>query len=441
MKKIQFISLLNILCMTLCLLVSSCSPWESDLENVYKAAQKGNKDAMFAIVRHYQNFKDVIPLDSFKHYQNILIANGDHKVLTDACLNELDEYLEAHPQKNGNESDSQKDAIILKWYHIGIQNGDIDSYYDLGNYYDVRYANYRHPQDSLKAIDLYQKAWENWHEGERIFRDRQAGIIPLVKGGIAYGWHVYKKTEDKSFIPRLFNAGLFFSEYTMGGLLKLLFTSQWWKVLIAIFLLVFTMSIPLIILKRLYSASSIQRNSMSLGQMLGFWNLMLIFIAYCNDNPNWVNNVGALWFPEASYGLQPYLCITPNLFLLFLLLGNMTGTAWEYIKTGKGVGTALTAVCSIGLVFTINYLIAGIAGLFYLFISILIILVKSVVGGVPEIAGAAINSTIPDFPKTYIPPKQCFTCHHYDPKNEYCKYYENDTNIQAGEDCPCYVPK
>ena len=51
---------------------------------------------------------------------------------------------------------------------------------------------------------------------------------------MAYGWHVYQTTAHESFIPRLFNAGMFFSEYVMGGLLKLLFTSQWWKVLLAI---------------------------------------------------------------------------------------------------------------------------------------------------------------------------------------------------------------
>lgn len=95
-------------------------------------------------------------------------------------------------------------------------------------------------------------------KGERIRRDMEAGIIPLVKGGMAYGWHVYQTTAHESFIPRLFNAGMFFSEYVMGGLLKLLFTSQWWKVLLAILVLTLVMSVPMIMLRVFYTRFSSQ---------------------------------------------------------------------------------------------------------------------------------------------------------------------------------------
>ena len=31
------------------------------------------------------------------------------------------------------------------------------------------------------------------------------------------------------------------------------------------------------------------------GMILGLWNLIQIFVAYCNENPNWVSNVRSLW--------------------------------------------------------------------------------------------------------------------------------------------------
>ena len=127
--------------------------------------------------------------------------------------------------------------------------------------------------------------------------------------------------------------------------------------------------------------------------ILGLWNLILIFVAYCNENPNWVSNVGALWFPEASYGLQPYLCVIPNLFLLFLLLGNMVWSVWECIKQGKGIGKTVLSATELGVIFTINYLMASIVGLFYLFIVMLVILVKSAVGSVPEAIGTAVSAS------------------------------------------------
>lgn len=61
-----------------CILISSCSPWESDLENVYQAAQKEDKNAMFAIVKHYADFEDIVPIDSFERYKQELIESGKY---------------------------------------------------------------------------------------------------------------------------------------------------------------------------------------------------------------------------------------------------------------------------------------------------------------------------------------------------------------------------
>lgn len=439
----RYINISNIfhsvsLCILLCFGLSSCSPWDRNLDDVYQAARKGNKNAMYAVVMHYEDFRDIVPLDSFKCYRNILVESGNHEVITNAWLTECAEYRKSHPGLDAEKVNRETDAIALKWNRIGAEYNDAGSYYALGSHYEVQYTKNRHPEDSLKAMEYYQKAWENWHAGERIRRDREAGIIPLVRGGIAYGCHVYQTTEHESFIPRLFNAGIFFSEYVMSGLLKLLFTAQWWKVLLTVLLLTVVMSVPMMAVRWLYDSSSVRRNSMGLGMMLGFWNLILIFVAYCNENPNWVSNVGALWFPEASYGLQPYLCVIPNLFLLFLLLGNMVWSVWECIKQGKGIGKAILSAAGLAVIFTVNYLMAGIAGLFYLFIVILVILVKSVVGSVPEAIGTAVGASFQR--QEEHREKACANCRFYEVSSGHCGMTDSNRD-RYGTDaysCPYY---
>jgi len=106
---------------------------------------------------------------------------------------------------------------------------------------------------------------------------------------------------------------------------------------------------------------------MRLGMTLGFWNLLMIVVAYCNDNPNWVSNVGALWFPEASYGIQPYLCVIPNLLLWLLLFIGMVFEVWDYVEHGKGFVKGLLSAAGIGIIFTVSYLMAGVVGLLSLY--------------------------------------------------------------------------
>ncbi|OUP31948.1 hypothetical protein [Bacteroides sp. An19] len=100
---------------------------------------------------------------------------------------------------------------------------------------------------------------------------------------------------------------------------------------------------------------------------LGFWNLLMIVVAYCNDNPNWVSNVGTLWFPEASYGIQPYLCVIPNLLLWLLLFIGMAFEVWDYVEHGKGFVKGLLSAAGIGIIFTVSYLMAGVVGLLSLY--------------------------------------------------------------------------
>lgn len=428
--------LLLVVSIVSCLLLGSCSPWDSDLENVYHAAQKEDKNAMFAVVKHYSDFKNIVPVDSFERYKQVLIESGNNTIITDSWLQEWADYRKAHPNMSDKEYEDSRNAIIFKWAQIGIKYNSPSSYYDMGVYYNSKYMRTHVIEDSIMAKQYFQKAWENWHESERLLRDRKEGVLALIKGGIAYSCHVYQTTSDKSFIPRLFNAGIFFSEYTMSGFLKLLFTAQWWKILLTILILIFIISIPMIVTNFMYKSDSTQSNTMGLGIMLGIWNFILMFVAYCNDNPNWVNNVGALWFPDSSYGLQPYLCVIPNLFLSLLFFGNVIGVFWNGIKCGKGIKKAILSAIEIILIFYVNYLTAAIAGLFYIFVLIFVLASKFVLEFILE----AFRFTPTTRKKSKNKEKACVLCSWYDNSAEECLLEKKHTDRYGGEasSCPYY---
>ena len=47
------------------------------------------------------------------------------------------------------------------------------------------------------------------------------------------------------------------------------------------------------------------------GMILGLWNLIQIFVAYCNENPNWVSNAGHCGVTDSNrdrYGTDAYSC-------------------------------------------------------------------------------------------------------------------------------------
>ncbi len=424
-----------LLCIVLCFGLSSCSPWESDIDRVCQAAQKGDKNAMFAIIEHEDKFKDKVSPELFKSYLDTLIASGNHEAIIKARLKESAEYRRTHKGMDYERLRKGTDAIDLKWHYIGIKYNDIDSYSNLASHYQVRYRENHQPEDSIRAAEFRQKAWENWHEGTRLRRDIKAGIIPVLKGGVEFGCHVYQTSKHESFIPRLFEAGVFFSEYVLSGLLKLLFTAQWWKVLLTIFVFILVMSIPMIVANRAFGSLSYQRNSMKLGVILGFSNVALISVAYINDNPNWVNNVGALWFPEASYGLQPYLCVIPNLLILFLLFINIAMAIYESIKYGDGFIKGMLSVIGIGLVFIVNYLMAGIVGLFYLFIVIVVFIVTFTIT-LPSTSTSSVATDSSERNKE----KACVFCRYYDNAAEYCGMRDSK-QARYGTDaysCPYY---
>ena len=132
---------LILLFITFCLILTSCSPWEQDLDRVYKAAQNNDKNAMFAVVIHYDHFNSIVPLDSFKWYQQILIESGNNKIITNSMLDEFREFENAHPKVSYEKLHGKLDEIALKWYYTGIKYNDVKSYNSLGYFYHVRYLN------------------------------------------------------------------------------------------------------------------------------------------------------------------------------------------------------------------------------------------------------------------------------------------------------------
>ena len=112
---------LVLLGMLLCWGLSSCSPWERDLDRVYQVAQKGDMNAMYAVVMNYEEFQALVPVDSFKLYQRKLIEAGNHEVITQVWLDELAAYEKVHPNMDAGERSDKLNAIAAKWHRIGIE--------------------------------------------------------------------------------------------------------------------------------------------------------------------------------------------------------------------------------------------------------------------------------------------------------------------------------
>lgn len=157
---------LVLLGMLVCWGLSSCSPWERDLDKVYQAAQKGNKNAMYAVVMHYEEFQALAPVDSFKLYQRKLIESGNHKVITQAWLDEWEAYEKSHPNMDAGESIDKRHAIAAKWARIGIAYNDAESYHDLGSYYAVLYHESHDPQTQSEHRNVFRRLGKTGMKGK-----------------------------------------------------------------------------------------------------------------------------------------------------------------------------------------------------------------------------------------------------------------------------------
>ena len=90
-----------------------------------------------------------------------------------------------------------------------------------------------------------------------------------------------------------------------------------------------------------------------------------------------------------------YKFVIGNLLLLLLLLLDMVLEIWVCVDQGKGFVKGLLSAVGLGAVFAVSYFMAGVAGLFYFFILIVVILVKSLLESIPEVAGIAAGAAIP----------------------------------------------
>ena len=62
--SIQTIAILFAACISL----ASCSPWKSELQEIYEAAQNGDRLSQFAIIQEHKSFKDIVSEDTLYAY-------------------------------------------------------------------------------------------------------------------------------------------------------------------------------------------------------------------------------------------------------------------------------------------------------------------------------------------------------------------------------------
>ncbi len=384
MKK----SFINFSTLTILLLIfSSCSPWESDRESLYKSAQSGNKNAMFPIVMHYDIFEDMVPKDSFLKYEIKLIEAGNDEILSQAYIREINEFEKSH--QHGTDANYQDvcQSIRFKWHKIGTENKIAQSYLFFENYYNDLYRETHNQSDSLMANAYYQMALDSWDMGVLSARDRKQGIIPLVKGGVKYGIHQFSINSDESIITRFFDSAMNISAYIMSGLIKLLISEKWWQVLLTIALILAIFAGLVVVLKKSTKHSLILSTSVNCGIVLGLWDCFLLFVAYSNHNPNWISNIFSLWFNESSYGLQPYLCLIPKLVVAYFILKRVISEIINYYEYGKSISSLLLSIIGSFGVFIISYVLSGFFGLFSFFIVVIVLLILLSLGVLKSSSG------------------------------------------------------
>ena len=81
---------------------------------------------------------------------------------------------------------------------------------------------------------------------------------------------------------------------------------------------------------------------------------------------------------------------------------------------------------------------AAIAGIFYIFVVILVIVVKAVLGSIPEMLGAATSSAIPSAEEiSKNEEKACVLCSWYDNSSEQCLLLKKHTDRYGGDAYAC----
>lgn len=84
--SLQIFALLTILCC----LFPSCSPWESELDEIYEAAQNGDRLSQFAIIEERQSFKDIVPEETMQEYLWKFVEEGNPRSFSLGAMMDLD---------------------------------------------------------------------------------------------------------------------------------------------------------------------------------------------------------------------------------------------------------------------------------------------------------------------------------------------------------------
>ena len=413
--SIQTIAILFAACISL----ASCSPWKSELQEIYEAAQNGDRLSQFAIIQEQKSFKDIVPEDTTNAYLWRFIREGRPEALEIAEFMEWDKV----PPYSKNRSE-QLDKIIIKWANEGIKHNNPKSYERLGNYYKVRYRKTHSIQDSLKAADLYAQAIEAGNVDEWLSRDIKAGIGAVIKGSVQWGKYSYRHIfNDRSFIARLTLSCSYAYSYIVSGAIKLLFTKAWWKVLLTFLGMMIALIIPIMIPMLTIRATRIKNDTWNdggfirFGILFGLWNHICFFVAMSNNNLVWLNNVHSLSFPVSAYGIQPYFPILMNWVALIYIVAMMFITFKEGKKSGEDTSDTARRAARRFTIFLVSYLMAQVGGVYIITVIILSMLVPfgiELAKGAPSIIFDAIfnSEPAPEQPKKEEG-SFCCTCMHW----------------------------
>ena len=405
LRLFRTLALLSMICLSL----SSCSPWDSELEDIYQSAQNGDRLSQFAIIEEYESFKGIVPTDTLEAYLWRFIKEGNYRAIQLAKYKEVNEFIANNRNISNEEQEKGRESINLKWFKIGIENNNFNSYFHLSEYYDRQYEKSRNPQDSIKAKELRLKSIELGNENLLIRRDRKAGFDAMFAGGIKWGKYCYNNVfNERSIIPRVILSCSYIYNYVISGVIDLLFTADWWKVLLTFIVMLIMLIVPIVLVfvpfwaaKYFRSKSSIENEDLledartimdviTSGIFFGFWNYMCFAVAVTNENLVWQNNINCLLFADSSYGIQKYFPILMNWIALLCLLAKIVVAYTSgYHKNTKIMRAIITFVA-----FLVSYLMAQVGGVLIVIVLLFVyagtVAIK-IIKGSPSIASSTIS--------------------------------------------------
>ena len=440
-RLFRTLALLSMICLSL----SSCSPWDSELEEIYQSAQKGDRLSQFAIVKEYKKFKDIVPQDTMDAYMWRFIKEGNNEALLRAITNEEAQFRNANPNKTEKDIYKEYDKIYIKWYNIGIKYNNSESCYDLAKHYKNQYKKNGNPLDSIKAAELYEKGIEMGNVSLCLRRDIKAGFGNILTGAIEQGVHSYKNIfKEQTFIIRLTRSLSYSYAYVVSAAVDQIFTAAWWKALLILLFMLLLSILPIALLlllthysvdhltkdfnkgKKMFTKSRFLQDS----AVLGFANYICYAVAETNENLVWLDNINSLRFSIPSYGIQPYFPLAINWLTLIFICYTIYTTFKNETKDSNGIKYA--AVCSVGklIIFLTCYLTAQVGGTLFIVILALLFMLDfgvKLAKEAPTIIAEAIFSPISNKDTSgkasnTLKVSGCESCMHWNPATRDCEF-------------------